>query len=109
MIANTWSCFVSSEDENPLEIEIEVALAEYMVKCDQGQAPDREVFLARHPQLRDKLSEILAAADWIEQLAGPTLADIAGNSTSQRSSGAGAPWMVSDPTTDETLPHPSFP
>ncbi len=58
-----------------LEIEVELALADYMLKCDSGAAPNREEFLAQHATMRERLSELLAAADWIEQLAGPTLAD----------------------------------
>lgn len=106
---------MSSEDENPLEIELEVALAEYMVKCDQGQAPDREAFLARHPQMREQLSQILAAADWIEQLAGPTLADLASSPPSSSSSptrhrpSAQLQGFMGDPLSDETLPHRSTP
>jgi len=84
---------VSKADENPLEIEVELALVEYMVKCDEGDVPDREQFLARHPAMRERLSELLAAADWIEQLAGPTVADVAA---------IAAPKP--NPITDETLP-----
>ena len=89
----TGSCFVSQADENPLEIAVELALAEYMLKCDDGAVPDREQFLAKHPAMRDRLSELLAAADWIEQLAGPTIADVAA---------IAAPKP--NPITDETLP-----
>ena len=64
---------MAQADENPLEIEVELALAEYMIKCDEGDVPDREQFLAKHPAMRERLSELLAAADWIEHLAGPTV------------------------------------
>lgn len=87
---------MSQADENPLEIEVELALAEYMLKCDDGAAPDREEFLAKHAGMREKLSELLAAADWIEQLAGPTVADVAAIATPKP-----------NPITDETLPLPN--
>ncbi len=90
------SRFVSQADENPLEIEVELALAEYMLKCDDGAVPDREQFLAKHAGMRDRLSELLVAADWIEQLAGPTVADVAAFAAPKR-----------NPITDETLPLPS--
>jgi eukaryotic-like serine/threonine-protein kinase len=92
---------VPEDEQNPRELEIEVALAEYMQKCDDGQSPDREAFLARHPELRTQLSELLAAADWIERMAGPTLADIASNRSNPSSSSSAS---------DDTLPHsPIFP
>ena len=87
---------MSQADENPLEIEVELALAEYMLKCDDGQVPDREAFLAKHAGMRDKLSELLAAADWIEHLAGPTVADVAALASPKP-----------NPITDETLPLPN--
>ncbi|MEZ6078884.1 MAG: hypothetical protein R3C56_25380 [Pirellulaceae bacterium] len=64
-------------DDQPLELQVDAALAEYLQKCDAGELPDREHFLERHPELREQLAELLSAADWIEQLAGPRLADIA--------------------------------
>ncbi len=87
---------MSQADENPLEIEVELALAEYMLKCDDGSVPDREQFLAKHAGMRERLSELLAAADWIEHLAGPTVADVAALAAPKR-----------NPITDETLPLPS--
>lgn len=87
---------MSQADENPLEIEVELALAEYMLKCDDGEVPDREAFLAKHAGMRDKLSELLAAADWIEHLAGPTVSDVASLASPKP-----------NPITDETLPLPN--
>ncbi len=82
--------------DNPLEIAVELALAEYMIKCDSGVAPNREQFLAQHASMREHLSELLAAADWIEQMAGPTLADSKANIEVDRA--------AEDPSIDETLP-----
>ncbi len=87
---------VSQSEENPLEIQVDQALAEYMVQCDAGLVPDREAFLARHPTLREHLLELLTAADWIEQMAGPTAADSASGSVADA---AGSPDL------EETLPH----
>ncbi|MEM7478566.1 MAG: serine/threonine-protein kinase [Planctomycetota bacterium] len=81
-------------EENPLELRVDEVLARYMQECDSGQMPDRESFLNEYPDLRDQLEGLLGAADWIEELAGPTIADIA----------------KIDPTVevdklDDTLPH----
>ncbi len=59
------------------EMQVDTALVEYLQKCDAGEMPDREEFLKRHPELREQLSELLAAADWIEHLAGPRLSEVA--------------------------------
>lgn len=88
---------MSEEDQNPLEQHIDQALADYMQQSDQGQLTDREEFLSRYPELREHLSELLSAADWIEQLAGPTIADLAHGEPND------APH--SREHTEETLPH----
>lgn len=93
MEANETGNNVSQSDENPHELEIQQALAEYMQKCDSGELPDRETFLSSHPGLREQLTDLLNAADWIEQLAGPTIADIA------------ASGFESGHNVEETLPH----
>lgn len=89
---------MSTKDDDSLEIAVESALAEYLMRCDEGAAPDREQFLARNPQMRERLESILAAADWIEQLAGPTMASLA----------TALPQMSSDPNEDTQplLPRP---
>lgn len=65
---------MSTKDDDALELAVESALAEYLMRCDAGNAPDREQFLAKNAQMRERLESLLAAADWIEQLAGPTMA-----------------------------------
>lgn len=90
---------MSTKDDDSLELAVESALAEYLLRCDQGVAPDREQFLARNPLMRDQLEAILTAADWIEQLAGPTIASLAA---------APQPARVSDPN-EETQPLVSRP
>ncbi len=67
---------MTQPDDNPKEMQVEEALAEYMQGCDSGQMPDREAFLNKHPKLREQLEELLNAADWIEELAGPTIQDL---------------------------------
>lgn len=86
-------------DENPLEILVDQALADYMQRCDSGERLDREAFLAQHPLLREQLTELLSAADWIEQLAGPTLADLGAVEPQAGADGA------NQADADETLPH----
>lgn len=68
---------MSESQENPLEFRVDEILAEYMQKADSGNVPDRDEFLRQHPELREQLEDLLVTADWIEQLAGPTLADLA--------------------------------
>lgn len=70
-------------EDPPLELQIDLALAHYMQKCDAGDVPNRELFLAQHPELRAHLEELLAAADWIEQLAGPRLSEVASRAAPQ--------------------------
>jgi eukaryotic-like serine/threonine-protein kinase len=89
-------CQVNQSDENPLEIQIDEALAEYMSECDSGVIPNRDEFLAKQPaDLREQLQDLLSAADWIEQLAGPTLQDLS------------SPGSVAAVTSEDTLPHNS--
>ncbi len=89
---------MSKSEENPLEIQVDLALADYMQRCDSGERLDRESFLAQHPaELREQLSDLLSAADWIEQLAGPTLADLGAV--------ANVPDFQSGDPSEETLPH----
>jgi eukaryotic-like serine/threonine-protein kinase len=92
---------MASEDDDPLEVEVQSALAEYLVRCDSGQAPDREQFLAQHPRLADKLADLLSAADWIEQLAGPTAAGLGAGEEPATSSNAG-PAEVGSPAAMRT-------
>ncbi len=89
---------MSTKDDDALELAVESALAEYLMRCDSGTAPDREQFLAKNPEMRERLESLLAAADWIEQLAGPTMA-------AQASQTGGEPtakplMMIVDPNED---------
>ncbi|MFK7737151.1 MAG: serine/threonine-protein kinase [Pirellulaceae bacterium] len=64
---------MAEEERDPLELRMDQVLAEYMSQCDSGNFPDREEFLGKHPELREQLEDLLGAADWIEELAGPTI------------------------------------
>ncbi|MFO0941176.1 MAG: serine/threonine-protein kinase [Pirellulales bacterium] len=66
----------NSEELN--DSELDQALAEYLAKCDSGTSPDRKSFLEQYPpEVREKLEHLLSAADWIEHLAGPSVAELA--------------------------------
>jgi TRAP-type uncharacterized transport system substrate-binding protein/predicted Ser/Thr protein kinase len=88
---------VAEEDRDPLELRMDQVLAEYMSQCDSGKFPDREEFLSKHPELRTQLEELLGAADWIEELAGPTIETL--GKTPDEDAGD-AHTLV-----DDTLPH----
>ncbi len=88
---------MSTKDDDALELAVESALAEYLMRCDAGTAPDREQFLAKNPEMRERLESLLTAADWIEQLAGPTIAGQASQSGGEPSA---KPVMVVDPNED---------
>lgn len=82
-------------------------LAEYMSRCDSGELPDREEFLGKHPELRDQLSELLNAADWIESMAGPTADSLSGNGDVASTDAIVPGGQSIDPnrTIEDTLPH----
>lgn len=88
-----------SEKENPLELRLDQVLAEYMSQCDSGEIPDREKFLEDHPDLREHLTELLSAADWIEEMAGPKIGDLATDS------GLGPKTIAVNEDPGDTLPH----
>ncbi len=65
---------MTDSNEKEIDLELDQALADYLTNCDSGQSPDRQEFLAKYsPGLQEKLSALLAAADWIEKQAGPSL------------------------------------
>jgi eukaryotic-like serine/threonine-protein kinase len=70
-------CLVGQSSDDIPETDIDRAIADYLSKCDEGTSPDRQAFLEQYPaELREQLSSLLAAADWIEQLAGPAIMDL---------------------------------
>ncbi|MCR9294962.1 MAG: serine/threonine protein kinase, partial [bacterium] len=91
---------MAQAEENPSELRIDEALAEYLQQCDSGVIPDRATFLNRYPELREQLSELLSAADWIEDLAGPKVAELAGSVEANSQQPADRTVEMGD-----TLPH----
>ncbi|RLT15201.1 MAG: TAXI family TRAP transporter solute-binding subunit [Planctomycetota bacterium] len=78
-----------SEDE--LTEEFDEILLGFLREHDAKKVVDRKEFLQQHPQFRDRLAQLLETADWIEKMAGPTLAEIADQDTSRVGSIAGEP------------------
>ncbi len=95
---------MDQSEEPPLELQIDLALAQYMQKCDAGDVPDREAFLTQHAKFRKQLEELLAAADWIEQLAGPRLADLSVEPTIEDTLPQGLHFASHIGSLHETLP-----
>jgi hypothetical protein len=76
-----------SDDE--LTEEFDEILLEFLRKHDAGQPIDRQEFLSKYPEYRKQLEGFLETADWIQQMAGPTLGDLNPEETPQvRSSSA---------------------
>lgn len=53
------------------ERRIEEAMAEYLLAAESGRAPDRDAFLARHPDLVGDLASFLADLSHPRRLAPP--------------------------------------
>ncbi len=96
---------MSDPEHDPQEMEVQKALADYMEKCDSGIQIDRAEFLAQHPELEEQLNELLSVADWIEDLAGPRVADLAGQSPSPQIS---SPEPSVDPNEETSDLNPQF-
>src|SRR5438128_2370628 len=63
---------MSSSHETPTRDErVNQIIAEYLHALDTGQAPDRQEFLARHPELASELAAFFADRDQFEHLARP--------------------------------------
>ena len=50
---------------------LDVVIAEYIRACEAGQPPDRDEFLAKHPDLADELREFIANQDQMDEVARP--------------------------------------
>src|SRR5262245_55648208 len=57
-------------DPSSEELRLEEALAEYLQAEEQGQPPGREIFLARYPDLADRLRAFLDNKERLEGVAG---------------------------------------
>ncbi len=75
---------MSDEFEDGTETKLDQALLDFMRRLDAGKIEDREVFLKEYPDIEAQLRALLDAADWIENMAGPTLGELA-NSTATSS------------------------
>jgi eukaryotic-like serine/threonine-protein kinase len=72
---------MSDEHEEGTETELDQALLEFMRRFDAGKIEDRAAFLLEYPEIAPQLRALLDAADLIESMAGPTLAELANPST----------------------------
>jgi eukaryotic-like serine/threonine-protein kinase len=68
---------VSEENQDESEILLDQALLEFMRRSDSGRPETRDKFVQEYPEIAPQLEKLLAAADWIENMAGPTLAELA--------------------------------
>ena len=68
---------MSEELEDGTESKLDQALLDFMRRSDAGQIEDRDVFLNEYPEIATQLRTLLDAADWIENMAGPTLSELA--------------------------------
>jgi TRAP transporter TAXI family solute receptor len=66
---------MANNEEQEEELQLDSALLAFLKRHDAGEKVDRESFLREHPELAEQLRVLLDAADWIEKMAGPTLAD----------------------------------
>lgn len=73
---------VNQPDDEQTE-EFDEVLLEFLRHHDAGHPIDRQAFLQQYPEHSEKLLKLLEAADWIEQMAGPTLSDLAQEETPQ--------------------------
>jgi hypothetical protein len=56
---------------------LQAIFLQYVEAADQGEAPDREAFLAAHAEFADEIEEFLAGYHHMRQVAGP-LRDLGG-------------------------------
>lgn len=78
-----------SPKDDEIAEEFDEILLDFLRRHDSGQPMDREEFLREHPEHSERLRKLLEASDWIEQMAGPTLADLSPDETPQINSGLG--------------------
>ncbi|MFM8400510.1 MAG: hypothetical protein ACKOAH_21980 [Pirellula sp.] len=59
--------------DDDLKEEFDEVLLEFLRKHDAGHPIDRQEFLGKYPEYRQRLEGFLETADWIEQMAGSGL------------------------------------
>lgn len=69
---------MSDPADDGVEMKLDQALLDFMRRSDAGKVDDRDSFLAEFPELAPQLGTLLEAADWIENMAGPTLGELGG-------------------------------
>ncbi|MFM8213331.1 MAG: TAXI family TRAP transporter solute-binding subunit [Pirellula sp.] len=85
--------------DDDLKEEFDEVLLEFLRKHDAGQPIDRQEFLGKYPEYRQRLEGFLETADWIEQMAGPTLGDLPPEETS-------SPKLDAEPLEDQPVGSP---
>lgn len=76
------------EENEELDPQLDAVLLDFLRRHDAGEQVDRDQFIKEYPEFSGPLQSLLEAADWIETMAGPTLANLAMNgaiSTEQHS------------------------
>ena len=102
---------MSDEHVEGTEMELDQALLDFMRRFDEGKIQDREAFLQEYPEIASQLRALLDAADLIESMAGPTLAELANPNTDaespNRQDSVGIPSTPVDPNAMTLPPPPS--
>jgi len=102
---------MADEQEEGNETELDRALLDFMRRFDAGDIQDRETFLLEYPEIAPQLQTLLDAADLIEKMAGPTLAELANpRANSEPPTGqafSGSPSEPADPNALTLPPPPS--
>jgi tetratricopeptide (TPR) repeat protein len=79
---------------------LDEAIAEYLIDADAGRGPEREAFLARHPELRDELADFLNDQSNLARLVEPLRGSPGSlESTEVRSIDRGRPFTDPDGAT----------
>lgn len=97
---------MSGDLDDGTEMKLDQALLDFMRRFDSGNQEDRETFLKEHPEIAAQLKSLLEAADWIEEMAGPTLAEAYANTPAASEDVAQPPPFDGN---SQTLPLGTFP
>ena len=101
---------MSDPADDGVEMKLDQALLEFMRRFDAGKVEDRDSFLAEFPDLAPQLRTLLDAADWIENMAGPTLGELARSTSKNSVPNSRADADNAEPTPNAiTLPIPYAP
>jgi len=95
---------MSDPADDGVEMKLDQALLEFMRRFDAGKVEDRDSFLAEFPDLAPQLRTLLDAADWIENMAGPTLGELARSASKNSVPNARADTDNAEPIPDAITP-----